>query len=141
MCSSDLIRIGNLVNSEIVGQPTDAPWGFIFVHNAEDFARHPAQLYEAIAYLLIFIGGWILYKKQPQRVGTGFFFGYCLFTIFTFRFFIEFLKEVQVDFEQHMTLDMGPWLSIPFILIGLYCIIGSAWLRKIAKNDPYSKLK
>ena len=139
--TSFFIRIGNLVNSEIVGQPTDAPWGFIFVHNGEDFARHPAQLYEAIAYLLIFIGGWILYKKQPQRVGTGFFFGYCLFTIFTFRFFIEFLKEVQVDFEQHMTLDMGQWLSIPFILIGLYCIIGSAWLRKIAKNDPYSKLK
>ena len=85
--------------------------------------RHPAQLYEAIAYIAIFLGGWFLYKKIPRLVGTGFHFGYCLFTIFTFRFFVEFLKEVQVEFEEGMTLDMGQWLSIPFIIIGAASIV------------------
>lgn len=126
------IRLGNLMNSEIVGLPTTLPWGFIFVRNGEDFARHPAQLYEALAYLIIFIIGWIIYKKYPQKVGTGFFFGFCLSTIFIFRFFVEFAKEVQVDFEQGMTLNMGQWLSIPFIIIGIACMIGGKWLKRIS---------
>lgn len=119
-----MIRMGNFMNSEILGRATDSPFGIIFAQ-VDNVARHPAQLYEAIAYLVIFIGGWILYKKYPQKVGTLFYFGYCLATIFTFRFFIEFLKEVQVDFEQGMMLDMGQWLSIPFIIIGVGCMLYS----------------
>ena len=131
------IRIGNLMNSEIIGNPTDMPWGFIF-HTRDALVdgqlapRHPAQLYEAIAYLLIFIVGafiyWRWYKPQNMAstssiaVGKGFYFGFCLVTIFTFRFFIEFLKKEQVDFEQGMPLDMGQLLSIPFVLLGGWCM-------------------
>lgn len=136
------IRLGNLMNSEIIGSPTDMPWGFIFHTNdalvdGQLAPRHPSQLYEAIAYLIIFVIGFILYRKMRGKVGTGFFFGYCLASIFTFRFFIEFLKEVQVDFEHNMPLDMGQLLSIPFIIVGIYCMIGSNWLRKIGeKKNP-----
>lgn len=119
------IRLGNFMNSEILGRATDSPLGIIFAQ-VDNVPRHPAQLYEAIAYLLFFVVGWILYRKSPKKVGSGFFFGYCLATIFTFRFFVEFIKEVQVDFEQGMTLDMGQWLSIPFMIIGIYYIIKSS---------------
>ncbi len=118
------IRLGNFMNSEILGRVTDSPLGIIFAQ-VDSSPRHPAQLYEAIAYLLIFIGGWFIYKKFPKRVGTGFYFGYCLATIFTFRFFVEFIKEVQVNFEENMALDMGQWLSIPFMIIGIYYMITS----------------
>lgn len=128
------IRLGNLMNSEIVGLPTDMPWGFVFVRNGEDFARHPAQLYEALAYLVIFIIGWWLYKKYSAKVGTGFFFGFCLTTIFVFRFFVEFIKEDQVGFEQGMTLNMGQWLSIPFIILGIACMVGGKWLQRFAEK-------
>ena len=113
------IRIGNLMNSEIVGKATGTDWGFIFIQNGEDFPRHPAQLYEAIAYIIIFIAIILIYNKHKEKIGSGFFFGFCIATIFTFRFFIEFCKEVQVDFEEGMTLDMGQLLSIPFILLGI----------------------
>lgn len=116
------IRIGNFMNSEIIGRATDSPLGIIFAQ-VDNTPRHPAQLYEAIAYVVIFICGWLLYKKFPKKVGTGFFFGYCLATIFTFRFFVEFLKEVQVAFEENMSLDMGQWLSIPFVIIGVISMI------------------
>lgn len=116
------IRIGNLMNSEIVGKATGTDWGFIFAALGEDFPRHPAQLYEAIAYFIIFIISILIYKKHKDMVGSGFYFGFCLATIFTFRFFVEFCKEVQVDFEEGMALDMGQILSIPFILIGAYFI-------------------
>lgn len=116
------IRIGNLMNSEIVGKATGTDWGFIFAALGEDFPRHPAQLYEAIAYFTIFIISILIYKKHKDMVGSGFYFGFCLATIFTFRFFVEFCKEVQVDFEEGMALDMGQILSIPFILIGAYLI-------------------
>jgi prolipoprotein diacylglyceryltransferase len=132
------IRLGNLMNSEILGNVTDVPWAFIF-HSGESLVdgvnvpRHPAQLYEAIAYLIFFVAGatiyWRWYKgkgadeKSPTAVGTGFYFGFCLATIFTFRFFIEFLKKEQVDFEQGMPLDMGQLLSIPFVILGTWCMI------------------
>lgn len=131
------IRLGNLMNSEIIGNPTDVAWAFIFhsresLVNGELTPRHPAQLYEAIAYFIIFFVGafiyWRWYKTQNMRptsaiaVGTGFYFGFCLATIFTFRFFIEFLKKEQVSFEQGMPLDMGQLLSIPFILLGCWCM-------------------
>ena len=119
------IRLGNLMNSEIVGKPTGSDWGFIFVQNGEDFARHPAQLYEAIAYIIIFIITILIYRKHKEKIGSGFYFGFCIATIFTFRFFIEFCKEVQVDFEQGMTLDMGQLLSVPFVIGGIWLMLHS----------------
>ena len=119
------IRLGNLMNSEIVGKATGTDWGFIFVQNGEDFARHPAQLYEAIAYIIIFIITVLIYRKHKEKIGSGFYFGFCIATIFTFRFFIEFCKEVQVDFEQSMALDMGQLLSIPFIIGGIWLMLHS----------------
>ena len=119
------IRLGNLMNSEIVGKPTGTDWGFIFVQNGEDFARHPAQLYEALAYLVIFAVILLIYRKHKEKIGSGFYFGFCIATIFTFRFFIEFCKEVQVDFEQGMTFDMGQLLSIPFVIGGIWLMLHS----------------
>lgn len=128
------IRLGNLMNSEIVGKATDAPWGFIFVHNNSNIPQHPAQLYEAIAYLIIFIIGLYLYKRYKEKVGTGFFFGYCLTTIFLFRLLVEFCKEVQEPWEQSMVatigLNQGQMLSIPFIIIGLYCLFQGRLVKK-----------
>ena len=122
------IRIGNLMNSEIVGKITDEslPWAFWFVQNdgpQNVVLRHPGQLYEAIAYALLFVLMFWLYKKMPQRVGTGFYFGLCLAYIFTFRFFIEYFKEVQEAFEQGLPFDMGQILSIPFIIIGVWYML------------------
>lgn len=132
------IRLGNLMNSEIVGNVTDVAWAFIF-HSREALVegelapRHPAQLYEALAYLAIFLIGISFYRHwhkvqdmnphSPIAVGRGFYFGLCLTAIFTFRFFIEFLKKEQVDFERAMPLDMGQLLSIPFIAFGVWCMI------------------
>jgi phosphatidylglycerol:prolipoprotein diacylglycerol transferase len=123
------IRLANLMNSEIVGKITDAPWAFIFVRLSHDPSiinplapRHPAQLYEAIAYFVFFIVMMIIYHHYKDRLHRGFYFGLCLSLIFTFRFFVEFIKEDQVAFENGMPLNMGQLLSIPFILIGLYFI-------------------
>ena len=126
------IRLANLMNSEIIGQPTDVPWAFVF-ERVDMLPRHPAQLYEAIAYFIFFLGMVYLYKRGQQKrekaslpYHRGFFFGLCLTEIFVFRFFIEFLKENQVNFEDNMTLNMGQWLSIPFVIIGVYfmCFYG-----------------
>ena len=130
------IRLGNLMNSEIIGNVTDVPWAFIF-HTREAMVdgvltpRHPAQLYEAIAYLIIFFGGLWVYKKRRDLVGTSFYFGYCVFTIFFFRFFVEFLKKEQVAFEQGMPLDMGQLLSIPFVLIAAWAM-WRGWRRRMS---------
>ena len=83
------IRLGNLMNSEIIGKVTDVPWAFIF-QQVDGMPRHPGQLYEAIAYALLFFIGWTIYRRRPERVGTGFFFGLCLTYIFIARFFIEY---------------------------------------------------
>lgn len=132
------IRLGNLMNSEIVGIPSDVAWAFIFhthdsLLNGELVPRHPAQLYEAIAYLLFFFVGISIYRNWRKQgkansiattaVGSGFYFGFCLTAIFVSRFFIEFLKKEQVDFEQGLPLDMGQMLSIPFIIVGIWCMI------------------
>ena len=120
---SAMVRIGNFMNSEIIGTETTLPWGVVFVQAGETVPHHPAQLYEAIAYLVIFLFGLLLYKKYNAKIGSGLFMGYCLFTIFTFRFFVEFIKENQVAFEEGMTLIMGQWLSIPLIITGAYFMI------------------
>lgn len=124
------IRLGNLMNSEIIGKVTDVPWAFIF-EKVDKVPRHPGQLYEAIAYAVFFFVGWYLYRHKPQKVGTGFFFGFCLTLIFTFRFFVEYTKDIQVDFESGMFLNMGQLLSIPFVIIGIACMTGGKWMKKI----------
>ena len=119
------IRLGNLMNSEIIGKVTDVPWAFIFVKE-DQYPRHPGQLYEAIAYLIIFLLIIFIYKKKgPKSVGTGLYFGLCLTLIFTFRFFIEYTKEIQVAFEAGLPMDMGQILSIPLILLGVWSIASS----------------
>lgn len=140
------IRVGNLMNSEIVGKPTDSPLGFVFVQNhGETFARYPAQLFEAAAYLLIFLVGLWLYRRMRRRVGTGFFFGFCLTAIFAFRFGVEFLKEVQEPWELRMEaligLNQGQVLSIPFIIIGLYCLVGGKYCLKLGEPTDENKKK
>ncbi len=121
------IRLGNLMNSEIIGRVTDVPWAFIF-ERVDMLPRHPGQLYEAIAYALLFIILCVLYKKRPAFVGTGFFFGSCLTYIFTFRFFIEYTKEVQESFEENLLFDMGQLLSIPFVILGIICMV-NGWKK------------
>lgn len=140
--SGAVIRFGNLFNSEIVGYPTDAAWGFKFVRHdayrafveyngdvpAEILdtipARHPAQLYEALCYLVIFaIVMYLYFGKDMGRRRPGVLISIALIGIFTMRFFIEFLKERQVDFEEGMSLDMGQLLSIPFIVIGIIILV------------------
>ena len=128
------IRLGNLVNSEIIGKVTDVPWAFIFT-KVDQYPRHPGQLYEAIAYALFFFVGWFLYKKAKTRVGTGLFFGLCLTLIFTFRFFVEFTKDIQVDFEAGMPLDMGQLLSIPFVILGVACMKGGKWMGRLGAKQ------
>lgn len=116
------IRLGNLMNSEIIGKVTDVPWAFIF-ERVDSMPRHPGQLYEAIAYAVLFFIMWYLHKKMPQKIGTGWYFGFCLTYIFTFRFFIEYTKELQEAFEATLPLDMGQILSIPFIILGIICML------------------
>ena len=127
------IRLGNLMNSEIIGKVSDVPWAFVF-ERVDAMPRHPGQLYEAIAYAILFFIGWRLYRRMPQRVGTGYFFGLCLAYIFTARFFIEFTKEVQEAFEASLPLDMGQLLSLPFIVLGAACMAGGKWMDRIAKR-------
>ncbi|MDD3877741.1 MAG: prolipoprotein diacylglyceryl transferase [Bacteroidales bacterium] len=119
-----LIRLGNLANSEIVGKTSELPWAFLFVNNPLYNAapRHPAQLYEAIAYVLIFIFLLSLYHRKKGDIGKGIFLGWFLVLIFMIRFLIEFIKENQSRFEENMWLNMGQILSIPLVIIGLFLI-------------------
>lgn len=139
------IRIGNLMNSEIIGKVTDVPWAFIF-HTNEAVVdgmlvpRHPAQLYEAIAYLIIFFVGLWIYSREKELVGTSFYFGYCVFAIFFFRFFVEFVKKEQVAFEQGMTLDMGQLLSIPFVIIAAWAM-WKGWNKKVTTETNKNNKK
>jgi prolipoprotein diacylglyceryl transferase len=132
------IRLGNLMNSEIVGKYTGTDYGFIFAANGDTLPRHPGQLYEAIAYFLFFFVGWALYRRYRARVGSGVFFGGCLTAIFTFRFFVEFFKDVQESWELQMVstigLNQGQLLSLPFIAIGLYCLLGGRLCRRWAER-------
>lgn len=133
------IRLGNLMNSEIVGRFTGSDYGFVFARLGETAPRHPAQLYEAVAYLLFFFVGLVLYKIYKERVATGFFFGFCLTSIFAFRFLVEFCKEVQEPWELAMQsvigLNQGQVLSIPFVVLGLYCMLGGKWARRLGEKN------
>lgn len=143
-----LIRLGNLMNSEIFGKPTDQPWGFIFPR-ASEFAGyaekgltipacHPTQIYEALAYLVVFAVCMYLYwRKDAARRYSGLILGYFLLGVFGFRFFIESIKNVQepweIDMVQHYGLNMGQLLSIPFAVAGVALII-YAYLHRADKN-------
>jgi len=120
------IRLGNLMNSEIVGQATTLPWGFRFINGAGIAdpltPRHPAQLYEAVCYLMSFGVLMYLYWHTRVKERLGFLFGMFLILIFTARFLIEFIKEVQEPWEVGMVLNMGQWLSIPFVALGFFML-------------------
>lgn len=135
-----LIRLGNLMNSEIFGHATTVPWGFRFVNSPEwqalyaGQACHPTQIYEAICYFALFaLLMWMYWHKNAEE-RPGLIFGVFLIGIFTPRFFIEFIKNPQEAFEQSMAINMGQWLSIPFIIAGISLII-------YAMRRPRLKLK
>ncbi|MCF0206007.1 MAG: prolipoprotein diacylglyceryl transferase [Bacteroidales bacterium] len=141
------VRVGNFMNSEILGLPTDLPWGVKFLRNSEDYynalaasngscgeldfeclsnfciARHPTQLYEAIFYLAMFFGFFFIYKKFTPTWKKGTFLGWFLTTLFGFRFIIEYTKTEQAEFIWNSPITMGQLLSIPFIIFGIVLII------------------
>lgn len=119
------IRLGNLMNSEIFGHPTDLPWGFIFMRSTEfsQVPRHPTQLYESLTAFLLFVLLYGLWLKKKSELPRGLLFGLFVTFLFTFRFLVEFLKENQEAFEDSMALNMGQLLSIPLILIGIVILI------------------
>ncbi len=118
-----LIRLGNLMNSEIYGVETTLPWGFVFLRNGENAPKHPTQIYEALAYLTIFGILMRIYWKNLGKQKPGLLFGLFLILVFGFRFFVEYVKEDQVAFEAGMKLNMGQWLSIPFVVRGIGILI------------------
>lgn len=133
-----LIRVGNLMNHEVYGHPTDLPWGFRFIENLHAWRQgaepifsapsHPTQIYEAVCYLLTFVlCMWLYFKKEAWKK-EGLIFGIFMICIFTARFFIEFLKNNQENFEAAMPINMGQCLSIPFIVMGIYFVV-RAWRR------------
>jgi phosphatidylglycerol:prolipoprotein diacylglycerol transferase len=133
--SFGFIRLGNFMNSEIIGIPTTKPWGVIF-EQVDNIPRHPAQLYEATAYFIIFAVMMILYKKMRDRLKNGFFFGLATVLFVTARFIIEFIKENQVGFEEGMKLNMGQLLSLPYIAVGIgFIIYGLIKTRKLLNAD------
>lgn len=133
------IRLGNLCNSEIYGIATNSDWGFIFVRNGETVAKHPTQLYEAIAYFITFVILLFIYLKQKTKVIPGTLFSLFLILAFTSRLIIENWKEVQEAWEASMALNMGQILSLPFIAIGIVVLI-LALMGKTGKPLDTSKI-
>lgn len=119
-----VVRFGNLLNSEIYGLPTSLPWGFVFLRNGETEPMHPTQIYEALCYtILFFILYHIYYRTKIAFRRPGVMFGVTMLGFFATRFFIEFIKNPQMGFEDNMSLLMGQWLSIPFVIAGVYYIV------------------
>lgn len=123
------IRLGNLMNSEIVGNPTDVPWAFSFPHYwnedigmYDDTPRHPAQLYEALSYLTIFVILMIMYWKKELWRKSGVLFGTFLILLFGARFLIEFVKLGQTTRDDVLPINTGQILSIPFVLAGIFIL-------------------
>lgn len=142
-----MIRFGNLMNHEIYGEPTSLPWGFKFVQNISQWMHHgaepiytepshPTQIYEALAYLVVFVITIYLYWQTDAKHRRGLITGVGIFIIFLFRFFVEYLKNVQVPemetaMRESMGLIIGQWLSIPFIIWGVWLIVNA--IRKPAE--------
>lgn len=159
-----MIRIGNLMNSEIYGTPTDLPWGFVFLRGREQFCGsvddyvacptphlccpptewlpcHPTQLYEAGAYFLLFILLMWLYWKKDAGKYNGLLTGIGFTGVFVARQLIEFLKNDQSAFEANMTFNMGQWLSVPFVIFGIYVIIRALRKGKVEYVMPQEEPK
>ena len=132
--TSAFIRLGNLMNSEIYGKPTDGSWGFVFERD-DMIPRHPTQLYEAFSYLLIFAVLLAMYRSKKFANRNGVLVGTFFSLFFSARFFIEFFKENQVDFEDAMTLNMGQWLSIPFVIVGLILIFYKPKKKELVRQE------
>lgn len=140
------VRLGNLMNSEIYGTPTTRPWGFEFIRDGawhEAIERggsgalpvHPTQIYEAACYLITFgLLVYLYYRKDLGRKRPGLLFGIGLIGVFLSRFIIEYIKSPQVSFELDMSMMMGQWLSVPFIIAGIVMIIRA--LRRPAVEVP-----
>ena len=116
------IRLGNLMNSEIIGAETQVPWAFIF-KRVDDLPRHPAQLYEAMAYFLIGLFLFRLWNGRRKQLKQGFLLGIGLVLIFGQRFVVEFFKKNQVAFEEELLLNMGQILSIPMVISGMILLL------------------
>ena len=114
------VRIGNFINSEIIGKYTDSDFGVVFRQLGETEPRHPAQLYEAFCYVFVFLILLYFYWKTNKSKQQGFLFGLFLVLLWTVRFFVEYVKEAQNIERADWLLNTGQLLSIPFILIGLY---------------------
>ncbi len=123
------VRIGNLINSEIIGKPTNSDFGFIFRQLGEDFPRHPTQLYEAFGYLLTFIALWFVYWKTDKKDKLGYLFGLFMVMLWSVRLIVEFFKEAQVENRGSWDLNTGQILSIPMILVGIY------FMFRVQKKD------
>ncbi|MGL5276212.1 prolipoprotein diacylglyceryl transferase [Myroides sp.] len=130
------IRFGNFMNSEIYGKPTDGSWGVIFA-NDDMIPRHPTQLYEAFGYIITGVFLWFLYHSHKVK-NNGAVFAYFLILMFSTRFILEFFKEDQVAFEQNMMFNMGQWLSVPFILIGVLMLVFQNKMTNISKFNSSS---
>ncbi len=145
-----MIRLGNLMNHEIYGGPTDKPWGFRFVDNIYQWMRgaepiytepsHPTQIYEAAAYLVVFVLTMYLYWNTDAKHRKGLITGIGILIIFLFRFFVEFIKNVQVDSEialrESTGLILGQWLSIPFIIWGIWLIVAALRHPALQADTP-----
>lgn len=123
------IRIGNLINSEIIGTVTNVPWAFIFIQE-DPLPRHPSQLYEAIYCFFLFIFMYWFWKNKRNTVGPGFMFGMLCVVLFVERFLVEFLKEEQAEFENSLPINMGQILSIPFIIVGIYMMFRARKIKE-----------
>ena len=125
------VRIGNFFNSEIVGKFTNSDFGVVFLNRGDSLPRHPAQLYEAFGYLILFILLVLIYNKSKLSMKKGFIFGFFLITLFTIRFVVEYVKESQGGIEKTLgIISTGQWLSIPFIIIGILLMINSFIIKK-----------
>lgn len=133
------IRLGNLFNSEIYGDVTSLPWGFIYERNGETEPKHPTQLYEAFSYIILGIVLLWMYEKKLEKLHGGTIFGVFLIALFGVRFLIEFIKEPQEAFEESMILNMGQLLSIPFIIAGVVLLVWSLRNGKSAMLQPAVK--
>lgn len=130
------IRLGNLMNSEIVGASTDVAWAFVFPE-IDNLPRHPAQLYESLFFFVLFgVGVWLFKRLKYDGVRSGFYLSLQLMVIAGFRFCVEFVKEVQVGFERDMVLNMGQWLSVPLFLLGVVLMI---YTQKSGENSVKSE--
>ncbi len=133
------IRLGNLMNSEIIGRPTDVPWAMIFPLNPDRLSavpRHPTPIYEALFCIVLFVGLWALWNRYKAATPRGLIFGLFVVLLFGFRIFVEFFKENQVDFENGLPLNMGQILSIPMVLIGIWVLLRA---RRPAQMDSSSQ--